>query len=269
MKIDTIEQIDNNKQPRYSPYRSLEKALDVLRFFSSYSISTVTEISRKLGYPKSTISGLLKTLSRYELVEKNKDNSFRLGIKAFELGFSYLNGMEMHKVARLWAERLLNDEQEPVHVAIRRGTGIYIILDVQPPASYMAILQTGMNVPAHSTALGKILIAAMPDDELDVLLKKPLGSFTEYTITDPARLRDELIRVKQSGYAIDREESLKGLICISAPVFQRDGSVIAAVSISSMELVGNEDKVLALIPKIKTIANNISRDIGYQPAKSF
>ncbi len=271
MKVNTIEHTNysnNELHNDYSPYRSLEKALEVLGLFVIFPVLTVTEISKKLGYPKSTISGLLKTFSKYEIVEKGKDNAFRLGIKTFELGFRYLNGMEIHTVARLWAERLSNEEQEPIHLAIRRGTNIYIILDVQPPSSYMAILQTGMNIPAHSTALGKVLTAQLSDKELDAFLEMPLDRLTAHTIVEPEKLRAELKDVKKAGYAIDREESLHGLVCISAPIFQSDGHVIAAISISSMNLIGKDERIQALVQKIKQIANNISMDIGYQPVRT-
>jgi IclR family acetate operon transcriptional repressor len=271
MKINTIERsaLGNNAlQNDYSAYRSLEKALEVLGLFVIFPVLTVTEISKKLGYPKSTISGLLKTFCKYEIVEKGKDNAFRLGIKAFELGFRYLNGMEIHTVARLWAERLSQEEHEPIHIAIRRGTNIYIILDVQPPSSYMAILQTGMNIPAHATALGKVLMAQLTDKELAPFLEMPLERLTEHTIVDPGALKAELFTIKQAGYAIDREESLHGLVCISAPVFQSDGHVIAAISISSMELLGKEERIQTLIQKVKQVANNVSMDIGYRPVRT-
>lgn len=273
MKSDTIEQVADkrDKQIVSSPYRSLEKALDVINLFNNFPVLTVTEISNKLGYPKSTISGLLKTLSKYELVEKNKDGSFKLGIKTFELGFRYLNSMEILTVTRLWAERLSKEEGEAVHVAIRRGVNIYIVLDVLPPGSYMAVLQTGMSVPAHSTALGKVLISDISEEQLNGLLRKPLEKLTEHTITQPERLKEELRKIRETGYAIDREESIKGLICISAPVLQRDGNVIAAISISSMELIGElagkEDRIQSIINKVKAVASNISMDIGYRPVR--
>ncbi len=270
MAIDTIERIGvghNDLQNDYSPYRSLEKALEVLGLFVLFPVLTVTEISKKLGYPKSTISGLLKTFCKYEIVEKGKDNGFRLGIRAFELGFRYLNGMELHTVARLWAERLSQEEQEPVHIAIRRGQNIYIVLDVQPPSSYMAILQTGMSIPPHATGLGKVLMAQMPDEELDDFLTHPLERLTMNTIVDPGAFRKELHAICQAGHAVDREESLRGLVCIAAPIFQSDGQVIAAISISSMELIGKDARVETLVQKIKQVANNISMDIGYHPVR--
>ena len=270
MKIDTIEQYgvsQSELQSDYSPYRSLEKALEVLGLFVLFPVLTVTEISKKLGYPKSTISGLLKTFCKFDIVEKGKDNGFRLGIRAFELGFRYLNGMELHTVARLWAERLSQEEQEPIHIAIRRGANIYIVLDVQPPASYMAILQTGMSIPAHATGLGKVLMAQMPERELANFLDRPLEKLTVNTIVDPKNFRAELKSIRQDGYAIDREESLKGLVCIAAPIFQSDGQVIAAISISSMELSDKDARVQTLVQKIKQVANNISMDIGYHPVR--
>ncbi|MCL4557515.1 MAG: IclR family transcriptional regulator, partial [Deltaproteobacteria bacterium] len=269
MKVDTIEQtIGRVETSVSSPYRSLEKALDVLNLFNTFSVLTVTEISRKLGYPKSTISGLLKTFGKYELVEKDSDSSFRLGIKAFELGFRYLNGMEILTVARLWAERLLKEEGEAVHIAIRRGWNIYIILDLQPPNSYMTILQTGMNVPAHSTALGKVLMSDISDEQLNVFLRRPLERLTERTITQPGAFREELKKIRETGYAMDMEESLKGLICISAPIFQRDGRIIASIGISSIELPGKDERIQALVRKTKAVASNISMDIGYQPVRA-
>ncbi len=270
MKGYTIEQRAGSTELGAAPsaYRSLEKALDVLSLFNTYSVLKVTEISRQLGYPKSTVSGLLKTFSKYELVEKDSDSSFRLGIRAFELGFRYLNGMEMLTVARLWAERLLKEEGEAVHVAIRRGWNVYIILDLQPPNSYMTILQTGMSVPAHSTALGKVLLSGTSEEQLKAFLRRPLEKLTEHTITQPGVFREEIKQVRDAGYAMDREESLRGLLCISAPILQRDGRIIASIGISSMELAGRDERIQALVRKIKAVASNISMDIGYQPVRA-
>jgi|YelNatPaOPRAMG01_1025707.scaffolds.fasta_scaffold13169_1 DNA-binding IclR family transcriptional regulator len=266
MIFDTNEQNLNNQANKpYSAYRSIEKALEVLGLFTKFPVLTVTEVSKRTGYPKSTISGLLNTLCKYNILEKLETNGFRLGIKTFELGFRYLNGLEMYSVARLWAERLSKEEQEAVHVAIRRGTEVYIIIDVQPPSAYMAILQTGMNIPAHSTALGKVLLAYLPDKELDAFLRLPLQRLTEHTIIAPEKLRDELSNIRKTGFAIDNEESINGLMCISTPIFYKDGEVIAAISISSMELIGKKERIQSLIQKLKLISNNISMDIGYHP----
>lgn len=266
MDINTIEQNKVGiKQNNFSAYRSLEKALDVLELFIFFPVLSVTEISRKTGYPKSTISGLLKTFCKYGVVEKGKDKNFRLGIKTFELGFKYLNNLELYSIARLWAEKLANEEKEAIHVAIRRGMDVYIIVDVQPPSTYMAVLQAGMSIPLHSTALGKMLLAHLQNDELNIFLQKPLQRLTDHTITDPEKLRSELTRIKEEGYAIDNEESIKGLVCISAPIFHRNGQVIAAISISSMDLIDNKERIPKLIQKIKLTANSISMDIGYQP----
>ncbi|MGB9735398.1 MAG: IclR family transcriptional regulator [bacterium] len=269
MNINTIEQKSQDAgQNGFSAYRSLEKALDVLELFTYSPILTVTEISKRTGYPKSTVSGLLKTFCKYGIIEKGEDKSFRLGVKTFELGFKYLNNLELYSIARLWAEKLAKEENEAIHVAIRRGTDIYIIIDVQPPSTYMAILQTGMSIPAHSTALGKVLLAHLDEDELSLFLQKPLQRLTEHTITSPERLRSELLKIKTDGYAVDNEESIKGLVCISAPIFQRNGQVIAAISISSMNLINKEARINMLIQKVKLAANNISMDIGFQPVNA-
>ncbi len=121
----------------------------------------------------------------------------------------------------------------------------------------------GKRSPAHASALGKVLLAHMPDAEVeDYIRTYGLRRLTDSTITDPAAFRDELRRIRDDGYALDREEMAPGLRCIGAPVTDHSGRPFATVSLSAPADRMTAERVEALIPQVRAAAHDISRLLG-------
>jgi DNA-binding IclR family transcriptional regulator len=120
------------------------------------------------------------------------------------------------------------------------------------------ILNIGNSFPLYCTALGKMLLAYSPRSEADRILSKKLKSYTENTITDPLKLKKELKQIKEQGYALDREEVTRGIMCVAAPVFGIGGEIICAISVAFPSYVNSDRGIDSEIKAVKFHAATIS-----------
>ena len=215
--------------------RSVENALGVLEAFDhTVSELSVTELSVRLNLAKSTISRLLGTLSGKRYVSKNQNTGkYALGLKLFELGSVVVSHLTPRETARPVLEELMKKTGETVHMGILDGDEVVYIEKIDSSQPLSMYSKVGRRAPFHSTSLGKILLAYLPREQQNALLNsgKELTRFTEKTITDPEGFRAELDAVREQGYAVDDEEFTKGLRCLSAPVWDHSGKVVASVGI--------------------------------------
>ncbi|MGI9952152.1 IclR family transcriptional regulator [Moorellaceae bacterium AZ2] len=247
--------------------QSVDNALRLLEAFSAAEPELgISELSRKLGLSKSAVFRLVLTLeNRGFLVQDQSSGKYRLGLKNLYLGGLVLRYMDLVKLAQPYLEDLMRKTEETVHLVIlERGEAIFIgkVESARPMrmGSYV-----GARMPAYCTATGKVLLAHLSEEELEDYLKRtPLKRFTPYTITEPEALRRHLLTVRQQGYAVDQEESEDGLMCIAAPVRDRSGRVIAAISISGpagrMDRRREEFKDLVV-----STADGIAKVLGWHP----
>jgi IclR family KDG regulon transcriptional repressor len=218
--------------------QTIERAsliLDILGQ-SAQGIS-IRELSAKIKLPKGTTHRLLSSLSYFGYVRQDsKTRNYFLGLKLVELGNLLLSQLDLRKEAEPFLRDLAERTKETVHmVFLDRGEIVYIDkveLDHNPGGLRMAS-RVGLRNPAHSSAVGKVLLSHLPEEELNGLIKeKGLPKRTENTITDPTQLKEHLKSVQSQGYAVDDEENERGIRCVAAPIFNETGKAVAAVSIS-------------------------------------
>lgn len=244
---------------------SVDRALAILCQYSQRVRELgVTELGQILGLPKSTVHGLVKTLEARGFLVRNAENGkYRLGLKVYELGMAYSTGMELQTAARPVAQALSAKYGKSVHVAIFAGGMAVFIMKAEHQDSIMALPRTGLSFPAHATAAGKVLLAHLPEAELEKYLAEDLYPLTRRTITDRKLLAGELEKVRTQGYAVDNEETFSGIGCVAAPIRDQSGQVVAAVSLSGLvaEVLGvsHPDMVRDLIES----ARHISRVLGF------
>lgn len=248
----------------------VEKTLKVLEYLAECNEVTagVTEISAVLGYNKSTVYRILRVLAEHGFVEQSPSTQkYSLGVKLLELGTAYLTNCEVRKQARPFLEKLVADSGETVHLAILRDWEVLYIDRVEPPNSGISVGQkVGRRFPAYCTAGGKALLAWLPQEQLEQFLASvPLKPMTPKTITDPGELRKELVRVRERGYAVDREEIHEWGRCVGAPIFDFTGGVVAAVSISGLSMRLTDERIeTVLAPLVMEAARDISARLGYR-----
>src|SRR3990172_3742033 len=219
--------------------QTIERVSSILDILgqSSQGIS-IGELSTAINLPKGTTHRLLSSLAYFGYVRQDpKTRNYFLGLKFVELGQILLQQLDLRKEAEPFLRDLADRTKETVHLVILdRNEVVYIdkLETDQNPSGLKMASRIGLRNPAHSSAVGKVILSHFSEEELEgFLLEKGLGKRTGNTITDPTQLKENLKSVRKQGYAIDDEENEKGIRCVAAPIYNEAGRVVAAMSISS------------------------------------
>ena len=242
----------------------IEKVTQILDLFSLERPEWgVGEVARALEMPKSTTSELMSSLADQRLLGRTGKGRYRLGWRLFELSQTLLDTTEFRIQARRVMEELVGCWEETVHLAVLDGVQAVYIEKLQPaPAVQSRITRSGARLPAHCSAVGKVLLAHSEWEHVaESLEHQGIPELTPNTITDPDALADELERAREQGYAYDHEETLVGLCCAAAPIRDLRGTVVAALSFSvpAYRFGPREDEYTAAI---LDAARGISEDAG-------
>ena len=228
------------------------------------------DLSTKVDLSKGTTHRLLSTLAFLGYVRQDAETKkYNLGFKLVELGNRLLSQIDFRTEARSFLVDLAESTKETVHLVILDQNEVLYIDKVESnsnPKGLRMASMLGSRIPAHCSAVGKVLLAALPEEKLIQLVSsKGLPRQTENTITDLGALKEHLKLVRKNGYALDKEENEIGIRCISAPIRDQRGEVIAAISIST-PVSRVKTRILKTVLKDQVIgtALNISRKIGYQ-----
>lgn len=246
--------------------QTLNRALDIIELLSLEQESIgVTDIGQRTGLHKSTVHRLLNALADRGYVEKNpKNGTYKLGLKFIEISSLFLNKLELKTEARPYLRRLAEQVGQPVHLAILMGRDAVYIDKVEAVNSIRMYSQIGRRVPVYCTAIGKVLLSGLEQDELAALLDEL--EFRSYTV-NTIKTKDELLahvnRARELGWAVDDEEHEDGIRCVSAPVYDYTGKIIAAVSVSGDRKVINENRDDEISTYVMDAAADISKRMGY------
>ncbi len=247
--------------------QSVQRAGEILSLFINEKKPIgITEFSRQLGLPKTTVQGIVLTLLDMNFLERDPVTSkYRLGPMLFQLGMKYATNMDLVNIARVWMERLCFQFREPVNLGMLVGNHIVVLLRIEPENKFMAMPQAGSVIPAHTTSIGKIIYASLNEEHRNELLKD--YSFTPMTAnsnTDRDAFLKELDEVREKGVSYDNEENVVGLAGIGGPIYNYDGQVFAAIA-----LTGNADNIKARREEMENgllyTCRMISQQLGYSP----
>jgi IclR family transcriptional regulator, KDG regulon repressor len=246
--------------------RALTRGLAVLACFTpEQPRHTLADLSRQVRVPKATLYRLLEGLCAAEFVEQEPSGNYTLGIRAFEVGSAYLAQLDFPQTARRNLEELAATCRETASLGLlSHGEVVYVAIErAQREIGIQS--QVGTRHPAHCTALGKVLLAGLPDQEVLSLLEMTgMPARTEHTITSPAALLAELRDVRARGYAIDNEERAYGVKCVAAPIRDDTGRVVGAISVSGPAFRVSADTLQQLIAAVTAAAAAVSRRQGYR-----
>jgi IclR family transcriptional regulator, KDG regulon repressor len=246
---------------------SVRNAARVLRAFSGAGQELgITELAQRLGLGKSTVHRLVSTLAAERLLERGATpGRYRLGLVLYELGSNVTEHVDLHQAALPVLTTLRHETGEMVHVAVLDGLEVVYVERLESHNLLPVFRTVGHRLPAHWTSSGKILLAALPPDELTRRLEswQPVA-MTRRTIVDRGRLLAELDLVASRGWAQNNEEGHPGVVSVGAPIRSRDGQVMAAVSV-----VGDSARMRSMMrratPLVVESARVISRRLGYRP----
>ncbi len=234
---------------------------------------SIRELSTKIRLPKGTTHRLLSSLSYFGYVRQDpKTRNYLLGLKLVELGQLLLSQLDLRKEAEPFLRDLAERTKETVHMVILdRNEVVYIdkVETDQHTSGLRMASRVGLRNPAHSCAVGKVLLADFSEEALNNFIKeKGLPKRTENTITNSTQLKEHLNSVRAQGYAIDDEENEKGIRCVAAPIRNEVGRAVAAVSISGPAFQVTKKVVQERLKKeVTETAIKISQRSGFRERK--
>jgi DNA-binding IclR family transcriptional regulator len=249
--------------------KSVANALRVLEYLAEREEAGVSEVSQELRIATSTAHRLLGALGAAGFVlQDGGRQKYRLSIKVFQLGARVANRHGLRQVAMPFMERLAAATGETANLGILHGTEVVYLEKVLNDDSMRLELQVGRGVPAHCTALGKAILAYQNPPLLDQLAGQiEFKPRTKNTITTMRALQRELLRVRRSGFALDREENFEGIRCVAAPVFDLNGVAIAAISLAGPASRLGDRHLLSLAREVVATAMRVSSGLGYEPER--
>jgi IclR family acetate operon transcriptional repressor len=256
-----------------APTNSLERALKLLDTVAhSHDGYSNSELSRKLGIPSSSCCYVLARLTRERYLSRGADGRYTIGLKTLILSHAALRRMGFQPFAEPILYRLVEQTHLTANIGVLEDGKVLLVDRAENPEYMSASVQVpkemrdiGIDLPAHTTGLGKALLAGLGELELQRIVDEHgLAKMTARTITSIAQLRAELQMVREHGYATVRDEHYPGFWSIAAPVFDVDGKTRAAVS-----LTGGSDRsawrdIDFLVEHLLEAARQISRNMRFR-----
>jgi IclR family pca regulon transcriptional regulator len=218
-----------------APYfvQSFERGLAVIRAFDAdHPALTLSEVARACDLTRAAARRFLLTLADLGYVQSD-GRLFRLTPRVLELGYSYLSSVTLPEIAAPHLEQLVAQVRESSSLCVLDGDAVVYAARVPTSRIMTASITVGTRFPAHVTSVGRVILAHLPDDEIDArLARAELKPMTARTLVSADALRAELHRVRRQGYALVDQELEEGLRSVAAPVRDRDGEVVAGVNIA-------------------------------------
>jgi DNA-binding IclR family transcriptional regulator len=248
--------------------QSLERGLDILEMIEAEGAELgVRELARRAELSPTIVQRLISSLAHRGYVEKNSETSrYRLGHRSLSLGASSERAFDYVVAARRELELLSRDHALNGFVSVLRGGRAIYVLAVQADGPIAIKVTPGSEMPLHSTSAGKVLLAGLSDaDARKVLNARKLAAITPHTVTDQAALLALLPRVRRQGYATVNEENIPGVLSVGAPIRDRNGRVVAALSVAFPKYLDSTLSLASVEPLVTAAAQRVSRSLGMPP----
>jgi len=227
----------------------------------------VSELSRQLGIHRSRVFRILKTLERRGYVEADpKTKGYRLGIKFLEIGAAVREQLSLHRVAEPILMELAQKTGDVAQLLVLYGHSAVCIERYQGHHTLQVAATIGRPLPLHIGASPKILLAYLPDQERERLIREiELTPFTAKTITDRDQLRHRLEKIRIRGYEVDEGDFEIGVCAVGAPVADYSGRVVAGITVTTPDVRYSPEQREQLIELVVDAAQRISANLGYLP----
>lgn len=255
--------IGNTRKPGDNYVQSFARGLEVIRSFSAAAPQqTLSEVAARTGLTRAGARRILLTLQTLGYLESD-GRLFRLTPRILDLGFAYLSSMPIWDLAEPMMEALTDRVRESCSAAVLDGLDIVYVLRVHTHKIMSTNLAAGSRLPAFWTSLGRVLLAALPEDELRARLATlPRQPFTRHTVLDDETLLARIAQARTQGWCLVDQELEEGLISVAAPLKNRAGDVVAALNISGQaNRTSTEMLREQLLPELLQTAQAISRTL--------
>ena len=243
--------------------QSLERGLSVIKAFGAEDPElTLSDVARRTGLTRAAARRFLLTLVDLGYV-RTDGKHFALTPRVLELGYAYLSSLSLPEIAEPHLERLAAEVRESSSVSVLDGDEIVYVGRVPTSRIMRVSINVGTRFPAYATSMGRVLLAALSDEELDAYLARAeIRPLTSRALATPDALRAELDRIRAQGWALVDQELEEGLRSVAAPVRGRDGRVVAAVNVSAHASRASRETVRRdLLPPLLATAARIEADL--------
>lgn len=248
---------------------ALQRGLRLLQLFSQSERGlTAKQVTKLSGLPFSTVHRFLVNLESAGYLNCSNEGVYHLGVACFEVGQSALSQLDIRRLSLPYLQELNQQTRETIHLTVRHGLFAVYVEKLDSPEQLRIYSRIGASVPLYCTAVGKVMLAFMPQEEREKLLRQlELKRFTPNTVGSMQELRTELYRVEKNGYACDLEEHELHIRCIAAPIWDHTGGIHASLSVTAPMVRMPVSRLRQLAPLIQQAGLRISRELGYQSTK--
>jgi DNA-binding IclR family transcriptional regulator len=246
----------------------LQRGLRLLRLFGDSPRGlTAKQVGGLTRLPVSTVHRFLANLVTAGFLTRDGDGNYRLGIACFTIGQAAVGQLDIRRLSLPYLRELNQQTRETIHLTVRHGLSAVYVEKLDSPEPLRIHSRIGASVPLYCSAVGKVMLAYMPEDERDRILPElSLKRLTPNSVGNLQELKTELYRVHKNGYACDLEEHELHIRCVAAPIWDHTGSVQSSLSITAPAVRMPVTRLRQLAPLIQAAGIQISLELGYQPS---
>ena len=245
--------------------QSLTRGLSILEALAKAEAGvSLTDIAQRVQLPVSTTHRLLSTLEKMGYVYQAEELSrWYVGLQAFTVGAGFLANRDFVGQSHVYMRRLMEQSGETANLAILDGTEAVFIAQVQCREMMRILVKLGSRVPLHASGVGKAIFAALPDEQIDAILKvKGLPRITSNTIVAPETMWAALKVIRHRGYSFDDEEHAPGTRCVAATIYDEHAEPLGAISLAGPSSRLADDRIKQLAPTVAHTAEELTRKLG-------
>ena len=245
--------------------RAVERAVQILDCFDDeHPERGVSEIAQAVDLHKATVHRIVTTLLNYGYLERTHDGQkYCLGLRLANLGAKVMRRMDLRREALPYMTQLVEQWGEACDLGIFEQGEVFYIEVLRGNHALTIAARVGQHLPAHCTASGKLFLAHLPPQELNDILSKPLVRYTNKTLTSPDEIRQQLEQIRQQGFGMDDEEFEAGISAVAAPIYNHEGTMIAAMSIPGPTSRMTDEIVPEIVRGLLEAAQAVSRHMGW------
>ena len=245
--------------------QSLTRGLSILEALAKAEAGiSLTDIARRVDLPPSTTHRLLSTLEKMGYVYQSEElGHWYVGLQAFTVGSGFLANRDFVGQSHVYMRRLMEQSGETANLAILDGTEAVFIAQVQCREMMRILVKLGSRVPLHASGVGKAIFAALPDEQIDAILKvKGLPRITGNTIVAPETMWAALKVIRHRGYSFDDEEHAPGTRCVAATIYDEHAEPLGAISLAGPSSRLPDERIKQLGPIVAHTAEELTRKLG-------
>ena len=256
---------DGNKKEQPLFVKSVARAIEIINYVvKSPKSPSFTLIQQALDIPKSSLSYLLQELVKQEYLQFDSDTKvYYPGLQLIRIGATCINNSNLSDELWRGTKQLSEELGETTHAVVLEDRFVIFVAKCRGTTEVSAISNIGFKLAAHSTAGGKMLLSSLNAEELNRRFEGvELERYTEYTNTNMEELKAEFNEIRKNGYATESQANVPGGFCIAAPIYDKTGKMIAAISASVLVTKLTDEYLQLLIHKVKAAAKNVSTRLG-------